>query len=207
MTKCKSILWNFYLADGEGDSTGKKKKKKKKKKGREWLFKFPRLSLISFFDNQNEMFGVFVMKNIKGFEYNLSYSLILFQPKFKQILRLSPSVSFTPTEFMPRARNVNIHRRKMGTDSICLLTRSKTTSKHYSGCVLFHTDVLLHRGWPTRRRNFWIRLMRRCGMTSDRLPRLTGRSGNTSRAGSNRALPWPRSGEGHNSWATVVIES
>ncbi len=149
----------------------------------------------------------FVWKNIKGFEYNLSYSLILFQPKFKQILRLSPSVSFTPTEFMPRARNVNIHRRKMGTDSSCLLTRSKTTSKHYSGCVLFHTDVLLHRGWPTRRRNFWIRLMRRCGMTSDRLPRLTGRSGNTSRAGSNRALPWPRSGEGHNSWATVVIES
>ncbi len=146
-------------------------------------------------------------KNIKGLEYNLSYSLILFQPKFKQILRLSPSVSFTPTEFMPRARNVNIHRRKMGTDSSCLLTRSKTTSKHYSGCVLFHTDVLLHRGWPTRRRHFWIRLMRRCGMTSDRLPRLTGRSGNTSRAGSNRALPWPRSGEGHNSWATVVIES
>lgn len=33
MTKWKSLLWNFYLADGEeGDSTGKKKKKKKKKK-------------------------------------------------------------------------------------------------------------------------------------------------------------------------------
>ncbi len=62
MTKWKNILWNFYLADGEeGDSTGKKKKKKKKKKGREWLFKFPLLSLISFFDNQNDLFKCFFL--------------------------------------------------------------------------------------------------------------------------------------------------
>lgn len=81
-----------------------------------------------------------------------------------------------------------------------LLTHSKTCISQCKEtsqwmCVISFADGLLRGGRPARRRSFWIRPMRTCGMTSDRLPRRTGRSGSTSWAGSSRAWPWSRSGE------------
>lgn len=71
-------------------------------------------------------------------------------------------------------------------------------------CFISFADVVLHGGRPTRRRSFWIRLMRTCGMNSDRLPRPTGRSGSTSWAGSSRGWPWSRSGERKHPCALLI---